>query len=321
MRQISDFLADRIAESARHVIFVQEFGASGVVIDAATVVTTPQSGAPLTIAGDRSTGAPPAGLAPEGQVSRGGGWALVIGRSRNGETISASGILGGLADATCAGTEIRKLLLNVPLDATYSGAGVFDVSGDLLGVVARCDGAWVAVSHPSVMRLLEGQSGSVAVVWRDFGVRTREPGEQEIKLLRLPSGGLFVSEVRQGSRAAGAGIRPGDLLVSTGDEPLKGAEDLLALGETISLVREGRKLVVATDPAFALDSNPAHPRLTALDQKSRLHAAGLRTGDAIVRIGSADDPSVAELTRLLARAQPAFVIYQRDDRYVGAIVP
>jgi predicted metalloprotease with PDZ domain len=171
------------------------------------------------------------------------------------------------------------------------------------------------------MALLEGQSGPVAVLWRDFGVRTREPRELEVKVLRLPGGGVFVSEVRKGSRAATIGIRPGDLLISSGGTALERPEDLLSLNGILMLVREGRKLEVATRPDFALDRNATHPQLTALDDKSRLYAAGLRPGDAIVRIAAVDDPPMATITKLLSRSQPVFVIYERDDRHVGVLLP
>jgi membrane-associated protease RseP (regulator of RpoE activity) len=259
-------------------------------------------------------------MAPEYALSESGGWIVVVGRNPAGEPISASGILGGVTDVTCNTTPIRKLLLNIPLDAAYAGAGVFDISGGLLGIVGRCGDAWHAISHPSIMELLDQQSGAHAVAWRDFGVRVATPDELETKLLGLRGGGLFVSEVRKQSPAAAIGIRPGDLLTSSGDFPLRQPEDLASLNDSLTLIRQGRKLVLASHPAFSVDQPATSAILSSVRPDSRLHVAGLRAGDRIVRLGDMENPSPADIARIVASKHPSYLIYERANRRVGAVL-
>lgn len=321
MRQISDFLAERASSSAIHVSWVHSSQASGVrwpdgqivvsaappaLVGRASIVTDAQS-APVSLApGDRFTQA---------------GWIVVVGRNANNEAITTSGILGGVADTNCDSIKVRKLLFNTSLDAAFAGGGVFDLSGDLLGLVIRCGSSWTAITHDSVASLLGQQAGTEAVAWLELGIHTRDPKPAERQIMRLPSGGLFASEVRRTSRAFNIGIRPGDLLVRTGNEPLARTEDLLALGKTVTLVRNGRRFTLSVDPTYTLEPPARSPTLTSVQPGTRLHAAGLRAGDRIVRANGLEEPGPSDLNRMLAGTRPVWLVYEREDRRVWVMLP
>lgn len=321
MRQISDFLAERATEAAEHLVYVPSTQATGVLWTTGQVVTT-APGATLvqTAAVTPSPEPTPVTLSPVDRFSQ-AGWVVVVARNSDGTSISASGILGGSAQASCGSTPIRKLLFNVPLDAAFAGGGVFDISGDLIGVVVRCGETWTAISHTTVQRLLEEQLGADAVAWHDFGVHVRTPSETERLFFRLPPGGLFVTEVRRTSRAFNMGLRPGDLLTRTGEDPLEQPEDLLALGDMVTVVRDGRPMQLLVTPPFSADQPLTGVVLTSVQPGTRLHAAGLRPGDRIVYAGGSANPTTAELNRIVTRREPAWVIYERDDRHAGVLLP
>ena len=309
VRQISDFLSERARRVAAFVVPVSGRQASGVLWPTGQVITAASGSA--IVEALPSLEPPPAQpirlAAPE--ASEQAGWMVIVARNSEGQPISTPGILGGAAEAACGPERVRKLLFSVPLDAAFAGGGVFDISGALLGVVVQCSGSWTAITHQSVQALLEKQIGAPAVAWHSFGVRTREPAEAERNWLRVPRGGLFVSEVRLGSDAANMGLRPGDLLISSGGEALERPEDLLTLSDTLLVWRERRRLRLRVSPEFSLDQSAAAPVLTSLRPGSRAHTAGLQPGDRVL------DP------RLLQSNRTGWLIYQRGERYAGVLLP
>jgi hypothetical protein len=314
MRQISDFLSERAQESADHLVYVASAQATGIVWTTGQVVTVaPGSALVQTAAVTPSTEPAPVTLAPTERFGQ-TGWIVVVARGSDGALVSSSGLLGSSADATCGSTRVRKLMFNVPLDAALAGGGVFDVSGDLLGQVIKCGESWMAVTHTTIQRLLEQQLGADAVAWHDFGVRLHVPTEEERSILRVPATGLFVAEVRRSSRAFNMGLRPGDVLLKTGDEDLEQPEDILALGDTITIWRNRRQVTLPVVPHFSVDEPVRGALLTSVQPGTRLHEAGLQPGDRIL------EPRPAELNRLLAGKSPVWVTFDRDDRRIGVLV-
>ena len=308
MRQISDFLRERGRRAAQHLIWVPSVGATGVQWTSGQVVTiSGDDTAVLQTVSTAETGLSPVSVAPEERLQQ-GGWLVLAARNDEGQLISTSGLLGGTAPVECGNQQLRRLLLNIPLDSTWAGGGVFDVSGLALGLVVRCGETWAVLTQDSVQRLLEGQLGEDAVTWQQFGVRVRTPSEPEQKLLRVTQPGLFISEVRDTSRAASIGILPGDLLLRSGDRPLKSAEDVLALDDSITLLRAGRRLTLNAAPTFALAA-PEGTAITHVEPDSRVARASLRPGDRVLE------------PRLLESTRPAWVVYRRGNRIVGAMLP
>ncbi len=319
MRQMSEFISDRAAGAATHMVWLADSGTSGVVWPDGSVVSAPRSSGLFEARTDRVTAAPVI-LADAERFSQ-AGWIVAVARSADGQSISASGLLGGVADVRCGSEPLRRLVFNTPLDSTFAGAGVFDLSGDLLGVVARCNDTWTALTWQSVQKALEKQSGPEEEVWRKLGVRVRETDAAGRSVMRLPrSGGLFVSEVRRGSRAYQIGLRPGDLVTRLGDKTVENVSDLSSDAETLTLLRVGKSLTLDAHPPFALEPLAGGPVLTAVESGTRLFEAGLRAGDRIVRINGIEDPGPTDLNRLFASEKPAWLVYERENRRVWTML-
>jgi len=321
MRQISDFLSERGTEVSGHVAYIPSTQASGVAWPDGRIITVAPAPALVTKMSMPEGAEPdPSPLAPAARFGQ-AGWIVVVARSSDGQAITTSGILGGVATATCGTISVRKLVFNVALDASFAGAGVFDLSGDLLGIVIHCGDTWSAITHQSVEQLLGAQQGAEAVVLHDLGVRVRTPEPEERRLMKLPAGGLFIGETRKGSRAFNMGLRPGDLLLRTGKDPLEKVEDLLALEDSVTLIREGRSITLSMTPDYTLDVPKAGAVLSTVQTETRLYKAGLRAGDRIIRANGVEDPGPSDLNRLLALNKPAWMVYERDDRRVWVILP
>jgi hypothetical protein len=321
MRQISDFLAERATEVADHVVYVPSAKASGVIWPDERIVTTADEPALVSTASVINERQPaPVKLAPPARFSQ-AGWIVVVARNSQNQPITTSGLLGGVADAKCGPIDVRKLVFNTALDSAFAGGGIFDLSGDLLGMVIDCDNTWTAVTSESISALLSQQKGAESVAWHDFGVHVRAADTSERKLMHLPrTGGLFASEVRRNSPAFNMGVRPGDLLMRSGAEQLETTEDLLALGDTLSLIRDGRTLTLSLTPDYTLDLPTGGVTLTSVQQGTRLKAAGLEAGDRIVRAAGIEGPGPTDLNKLLSVDKPFWLVYEREDRRVWVAV-
>jgi hypothetical protein len=111
------------------------------------------------------------------------------------------------------------------------------------------------------------------------------------------------------------GLRPGDVLLRTGDQNFERPEDALAVASDVTIWRSRRQMTLPVTPPFSLDVPTQGATLTSVQPGSRLHAAGLRPGDRIL------EPAPADLNRLLGRNAPLWVTFDRDDRRMGVLVP
>ena len=303
MRQMSDFLSARGKTAAAHLVWVASAGATGVQWPDGQIVTVGKAPAVVRTA-SVSTPAQlrPVTLSPLARFEQ-GGWVVLVARNADGSTVSASGLLGGVATAKCGTEDVRKLLFNVPLEAAYAGGGVFGMSGNLLGIIVQCGSDWIAITHDSVQRLLETQLGPEAIAWLEFGVRTRTSSDAERKVLRLRDEGVFVAEVRRASTAANMGIVPGDLLL------ISRPEDLLSVQDEITVVRSGRRLKLKVSPPYSLERREESAVLTSVQPQTDLAKAGLLPGDRVL------NPDA------LSARRPAWLLYERDDRRIGVLLP
>jgi S1-C subfamily serine protease len=303
MRQISDFLSARAQGVARHLVWVASAGASGVQWTDGQIVTLGRGSTIVRTASVTTPSEPqPVTLVPLERFEQ-GGWIVVAARNPDGAMVTASGLLGGVAAARCGTEDVRRLLFNVPLESAYAGAGVFGMSGMLIGLVVRCGDTWMAITHDSVTRLLQQQYGPEAVVWLEFGVLTRKPSAEEQKILRLPPDGLFVAEVRRASTAANMGLRPGDVVLL--DRP----EDLLGDQAEINVIRNGRRIALSTNPPYSFERQDEGAVLTSVQPGTRVANAGLQPGDRLLNPAALDS------------RRPVWLVYRRDDREIGVLLP
>jgi serine protease Do len=155
-------------------------------------------------------------------------------RGRHGLRVS-HGLVSGVERAF-RGPRGRRISGGVehtaPLARGSSGGPLLDVEGRLLGVNTRRvgDGFYLAIPADSALReRVEAMAAGDSPTRRRLGIAVA-PAFVARRLRRavgLPErDGLLVRSVEEGSPAASAGLRTGDLIVKAGDQEVRTADDL-----------------------------------------------------------------------------------------------
>jgi serine protease Do len=278
--------------------------------------------------------------------------AIALGNSSDlmlGEPVIAIGNPFGLNQSVSVGvisalhrtvrTEDRSYYDFVQTDASInpgnSGGPLINADGEVIGVCsaiyANAQGIGFAIPIERALRVARElvRSGELAASWWGF-----EAGAAEGKP------GARVDSVEDGSPAAKAGIRRGDLIVSVDRSPVRDPDELrfllhdVPVGARVSLgVRRGEeKLDLSLAPApltpdrsmatfqsatglKLAELSPAEARragleaprgLVAVDQVQRGSLAqrgGLRRGDIVVAVNSAEVDTLKDFQKALAQAR------------------
>ena len=203
---------------------------------------------------------------------------LAIGNPFNvGQTVT-SGIVSALGRSRLGINIFENFIqTDAAINPGNSGGALVDGEGNLVGIntaiFSRTGGslgigfAIPASTARQVMAALL-QDGVVARGW--IGVQTRELTPEFAEAFKLPvQQGVLVGGVVPGAPAAKAGIKPGDVLLSVGDKPVRTPSELLAAVSAvkpqsdtrISLQRGKQKLelslkVAQRPPPTADDDGP-----------------------------------------------------------------
>ncbi len=269
--------------------------------------------------------------------------------------LSRSGLRGG---ATGNDGYQNFIQTDASINPGNSGGALVNLRGELVGIntmILSPSGGNVGIgfaipsnlTHEVMQQLLahgKVQRGSL-------GVQTQAITPRIMQLLSLAdANGVVVTDVREGSAAAQAGLQPGDVLTTLDGKPLRSvrdlrnAEGLLPLGSTLKLevLRDGKSrsvnAILQAQKLVTVDGGELDPRLqgvsfseldpalrgqgvgvSAVQPGSRAAQAGLRAGDVVVAVGNQRIPSLNTL-RGLARAQPRQLVLVLADaegvRYV-----
>jgi S1-C subfamily serine protease len=182
------------------------------------------------------TGAAPA-LAWSTAPAEAGDPVFAVARAADGGPRITHGLVSGV-ERSFRGPRGRQITGSVehtaPLARGSSGSPIVDEHGLLLGLnTARLpDGFYLALPADAALRdrvdaLVRGESARRLVL--GVGLAPAEVGEQLRASVGLPARtGLLVRSVADGSPAAVAGIKVGDLIVQAGDRPIAIVDDLHA---------------------------------------------------------------------------------------------
>ncbi len=240
-----------------------------------------------------------------------------------------------------------------------SGGALVNLRGELVGIntmILSPSGGNVGIGFAIPSNLTHEVMGQLLAHGKvqrgSLGVQTQTITPRIQQLLGLKdANGVVVTDVRDGSAAAQAGLQTGDVLTRLNGKPLgsvqelRNAEGLLPLGSKIELgvLRNGKvRNVSATLQAqklATLDGGQLDPRLrgvhfseldatlrgqgvavTSVAPGSRAALSGLHEGDVVVAVGNQRIPSLNTL-RGLAHAQPRqLVLVVADDDGVRYVV-
>lgn len=318
-------------------------GAGGVEVGAYTAVSGPH----LPIAALRTpelAGDVPPQARPLETLSP-GEWVLAAwqGDSRHG---SAPGTFLGVGRRECGEHRLDELATSVPIRPEMLGGGIFDLDGNLLAVLLRCDGEPVAVTVEGVAMLLE-RGGS-----HDSRLRTRWGLQVEVltsaEAFHFGLGnGLLVRQLWERYPGEAAGLRPGDVLLALDGTPLQDLDALRILDadaapgqEAFSLeLRRGLETLTVSLPARGLDTrlDVEMPDATGLVWEeaklgypvasvlpgTRAADAGVAPGDRLLRVDHQTPESLNAVRELLSveGGGPAFLELSRDGRRWGVLLP
>jgi putative serine protease PepD len=172
-----------------------------------------------------------------------------------------AGIVSGLHRTITSGPDQRSrseaaatigdaIQTDAPINAGNSGGALVNTRGEVIGIntaIATTGstgniGVGFAISANRARGVVEALIAGRPVSHPYLGVQ----------IANAASGGARVESVVDGSAAAQAGIRPGDVITKIGDRPIRGMEDLIAAVQSsdvgaqvpVTLVRGGSEQVI-----------------------------------------------------------------------------
>ncbi len=199
-----------------------------------------------------SSGAPQLG---DSTSLRLGHLVLALGRTRRGDLVASSGIIGGISGDwrnRHGGQLDQHIRLDLALYPGFSGGPLLNARGEVVGVNTRGLGHGRAVTVPvaTVNRVVEEllEKGHIARPYLGIAMQPVElPENMRSKLPAETRVGLLVMHVENGGPAEKAGVLLGDVLFELGGktvERVDAIQDLLAtakIGDVlqIRLIRAG----------------------------------------------------------------------------------
>jgi S1-C subfamily serine protease len=340
LRRTAAFVSERVTEAAAAVAFVAEVGSAGIRWSRDSVLTTDHEHVVRMIASRAADSAHRVAVVAPDTVRR--DWLLVVGRDASNRVFSTTILSGGRAATDCAGRPVETYVLGSPPDDRFAGGGVFNVEGELLGMVAWCGDRVRAVPTRELRRLL-AESRAPAVIESPLGFAVAGADSTARRFLGTDSIAL-VTAVRRGSVADAMGLRVGDRVVAVDGRPVSAAGALALLGrasvDSLTVLRaRGRGLArqtLATRGALsaangfgitvAAARNPAGVSIAYVAPGSSGADAGLRPGDRLLRVGDTPVSSTVAATRLLAAtadsatARGTLVVIERDGVERGMVL-
>lgn len=321
-RDMAEFAAEQVGVVAPHLVYLPELGRSGVRWrsgDSAVTAGDDDASVALAPVTGADSGAVPATiLGVELDQPR---WVLVVARTSEGGIVSSIGLSSGVVPTTCNGREQPALLLSTPLPRPLGGAGVFDLDGSLLAVVAACGQSYAALPAGDIDTALEDSRTADRSAW---GVELGELDSLSRREFQADSGAPVVAVTLAGAGDR-AGLRPGDVVLNP--EMLDAVPDSAA---ALQVIRSGRVVRLPPPPpadstdALGVDFTPAASgvEIGVIGAHSPAERAGLRPGDRVIRLGSLEHPSRDAALRALraAGSEPLYVVFRRGRQERGSFL-
>lgn len=205
-------------------------------------------GTDLAVLRLEASGARPAELGDPAQLKL-ASFVLALGRTRNGNLVASSGIIGGIGAGfrTWRGGRIdQSIRLDLNLYPGFSGGPLAGVEGKVLGINTSGLGRGRPITIPvaTVERTVDEllKKGYIARPYLGVAMQpVRIPESTRRKLKSSPAGGLIVLHVESGGPADKAGIVLGDVIVELQDQPvldlthIRGVLTDLKIGDSIAV--------------------------------------------------------------------------------------
>jgi S1-C subfamily serine protease len=195
---------------------------------------------------DRSSGAPQLG---DPTSLRLGHLVLALGRTRRGDLVASSGIIGGISGewrSRRGGQIDQHIRLDLALYPGFSGGPLLNARGEVVGVNTRGFGHGRAVTVPvaTVNRVVKEllEKGHIARPYLGIAMQPVEvPENMRSKLPAETRAGLLVMHVENGGPGERAGVLLGDVLFELGG---KTVEHVDAIQDSLATAKVGDVLQI-----------------------------------------------------------------------------
>jgi S1-C subfamily serine protease len=361
LENTSAFFAGLARDADASLVYVRTASATGIAWDATHIVTVPVPGdalastvfrsQPADIAANpllwgpqmplsafQNRGLPPVRRADVTPAP--GDWLVAVWRNDNGEAFSA-GNFRQLGSVACGVTPVTEIVSSLALTRDMLGGGLFDMNGDLLGIVLPCRDRLATVAANAIQGLLQhaGTLEQQLLGRYGFGLSDRT---QDDEPFFNGAPGVLVREIWVGSTADRAGLWPGDVIVALNGQPVASVADLRPLNVTSDSAstlsaRRGKQpmtFTLAPVPAqlrpdsaqgvgLVWESPPKTYRIEAVAPGSRAALAGVLPGDRLVRIDRKALPNLAQVERTLSAGSPParLLEVEREGRRMAILMP
>ncbi len=137
LNDIATFINERIDASSAFVVRMSDSTAPGIAWTTADtlITTTPDF---LVRKVQRPAFDSSSSRVPIDTASVANGWLVIVGKDAGNRVISWNGIGGGFTTTPCQSRQLDKIVISVPQAPEFAGAGVFDLTGRLVGLVVNC---------------------------------------------------------------------------------------------------------------------------------------------------------------------------------------
>lgn len=257
----------------------------------------------LTAAVQASSDFSPASLARALPIQ--GSWLLLVTDGVNRPTLVSPGVFSGISDAHCGPFLRQQFETTIPLTPAAIGAGVFDLSGSLQGIVAQCDDSISILGIGDIQRALTDANS--ATLLARYGMRLSTTPATPAANTAI---GILVGELWAGWPADAAGLQAGDAVLSVNGQSVARIDDVVTALSAQNQpayrlrVRRAQRILLAdmkpvqlsaagAGPQSALEVEPNGMRLLHVAPGSSAAAAGIRSQDIILRV--ADLPATSAL--------------------------
>src|SRR6202045_4344962 len=173
-----------------------------------------------------SSGAPQLG---DSTSLRLGHLVLALGRTRRGDLVASSGVIGGISGewkSRRGGQLDQHIRLDLALYPGFSGGPLLDAKGEVVGINTRgfVNGGAVTVPVATVNRVVKEllEKGHIARPYLGIAMQpVQVPEKMRSKLPAQTRVGLLVTHVENHSPAEKAGVLLGDVLFEVGGAPVE----------------------------------------------------------------------------------------------------
>jgi S1-C subfamily serine protease len=347
LEDMAGYLRSIAEQAQRSIVWMPQLSTTGVVWPSGLVVTTRSSdtvkgaaisGPHMPLVGVERADVDGEAVTLRADSLRSGEW--IVAAWRDGATLAyESGHVAGTTTVPCQERSTRAVVTTIAVTRSMAGAGVFDLDGRLIAVVASCGETLMAAAVADVDAILEeGRTGEQRLLTA-LGLRVAPLTSDETIYFKRPQG-TIVREIWDGTRAAEAALRPGDIVRSVNDVPVTTPAEVQAL-----MLSAGDRLVVGVERRGAPNivalttNNDETPQsqgagiiwrspilrypIDGVIPHSPAARAGIQPGDVVLRIDQVEPRNLTEVARRLTAndtSRPAFLEVQRGRRRWGVLL-